>query len=76
MKYQVPIFIFLIYLLQVFGLNREKIHEAVNKLLIECKEKESGSDEDFDNLIHEKFPETAAGNCMISCFFETVGFVS
>jgi PBP/GOBP family len=59
-----------------FGLDKDDERELVNHVLVECKAKEGGSDEDFNKMLNEQVPETKTAKCMAACAYEKVGVVS
>lgn len=61
---------------QAIGRDKEKERELARKLLVDCKKIEGGSDEDFDKMVKEEFPNTKEGNCMMACAYEKLGIVS
>lgn len=69
-------FILVIVSFQVQAISREREREILRQLLMDCKDKEGGSDSDLERMAHEQLPETREGSCMIACTYEIVGIVS
>ena len=58
------------------GINKDKAKEMATIMLNECKNQERGSDADVESMMSLKYPESAAGLCMIACVHEKMGIVS
>lgn len=59
-----------------FQKDREKGRQLAMILLKDCKNKESGTDQDMDTLAAEEIPTTTAGQCMLACVYEKLDVVS
>ena len=58
------------------GIDKEKAKEMGALLLNHCKTQEGGTDADVATMMELKYPDSAAGLCMIACIHEKMGFVS
>lgn len=74
--FQVAVILSLIFTFEVSALSKEKERDIIRGLLTECKDKEGGTQEDFDMLLREEFPETPTSKCMTACSLEILGVVS
>lgn len=57
-------------------LSKEQKLELAKAMIIECKDKESASNDDVSKLLSENLPESPEGQCMLACLNEKMGFVS
>ncbi|KAL7036135.1 hypothetical protein ACKWTF_008707 [Chironomus riparius] len=56
------------------GIDKEKAKEMATFILNYCKTQEGGTDADVVDMMELKYPESAAGLCMIACIHEKMGF--
>lgn len=73
---QLTVCFFLFAAIQVQAISKEREREILRQLLTDCKDKEGGSDSDFERMVHEQLPEAQEGRCMLSCVYEVIGIVS
>lgn len=73
---QLTVYIFLFAVIQVEAISKEREREILRQLLTDCKDKEGGSDSDFERMVHEQLPEAQGGKCMLACVYEVIGIVS
>lgn len=75
MKFYLKLVFFGFVLFTNAAISREKRRELSTKSMTECKLKENGTEEDFQEIVSTMHATTSTGICMLACGLEDFAIV-